>query len=431
MSQAGQEQFVMNTLHNKRNGFFLEIGSNHPININNTYKLEKEYGWDGLMVEYDPSYESLYKIHRTSKYIIQDATTINYLELFQRYNFPKDMDYLQIDLEVDNRSTLSTLELLDKTLFREYKFATVTFEHDIYRGNYFDTRKKSRDIFEKNGYILVFPDVENDGYKFEDWYVQRSQVTFSPVGGLGNLLFCHNNAFAFAKEQNLNLKALITEVSRLDRPSITAYRDSIFKHLNMVSNVVDYKNYYKEPEYMYHEIPKESRVLEGYFQSYKYSEKYQDEITNLLKLNCQEIILKMKTIYNYISGGFETICVHVRRGDYFNNPDIHTILSEEYYINSLSKFDTSNKMLLIFSEDSDIKKWKVWENKNIYFVNVPDPLEILFLMTMCTHFIIANSTLSLQAYYMRDNKNAQLQYPLNWFGPNGPIFDMADLIPHN
>ncbi len=90
------------------------------------------------------------------------------------------MDYLQIDLDVNNKSTLDTLILLDDTVFDKYKFATVTFEHDIYSGNYFDTQKISREIFNKRGYILVFPNVKvfwEDDYKpFEDWYVHSDLI---------------------------------------------------------------------------------------------------------------------------------------------------------------------------------------------------------------------------------------------------------------
>ena len=35
-SQAGQDKFIINILKGKKNGYFLEIGSNHPIYINNT-----------------------------------------------------------------------------------------------------------------------------------------------------------------------------------------------------------------------------------------------------------------------------------------------------------------------------------------------------------------------------------------------------------
>jgi hypothetical protein len=180
-SQAGQDQFVINILNQKKDGYFLEIGSNHPININNTYLLEKTYNWKGLMIEYDRKYEKMYKDHRTSNYIIEDATKIDYVNEFKKLNFPQNMDYLQIDLEVDNGSTINTLEILNNTIFPEYKFATVTFEHDIYRGNYFNTKERSREIFENNGYIRVFGDISNDGYAFEDWYVYPDLVNMDLV----------------------------------------------------------------------------------------------------------------------------------------------------------------------------------------------------------------------------------------------------------
>jgi hypothetical protein len=180
-SQAYQDVFVINILKNKKNGYFLEIGSNDPIKHNNTYLLEKSYNWKGLMVEYDKSFENSYINHRKkSLYALKDATKVDYLDIFKRYEFPKNIDYLQIDLDVDNRSTLDTLLLLNSTIFDEYKFATITFEHDIYRGNFFDTREISRKIFTERGYVLVFPDVKvwwlNDNNPFEDWYVHPDLV---------------------------------------------------------------------------------------------------------------------------------------------------------------------------------------------------------------------------------------------------------------
>jgi len=186
LGQSKQDEFVIKMLNFKTNGYFLEIGSNHPITINNSYILEKNYNWNGLMVEYDQQYEQLYKEHRTSNYIIQDATTIDYETLFIKYNFPKNIDYLQIDLEVNNNSTLKTLQLLDQTIFKNYTFSVITFEHDIYVGDYFDTRKISRDIFSKNGYLLLFKDVKHTGLQYEDWYVHPSFVNMNLINKIKN-----------------------------------------------------------------------------------------------------------------------------------------------------------------------------------------------------------------------------------------------------
>ena len=213
--QALQDKFVLNMLKFKRNGFFLELGSNKPREINNSYLLEKSYGWRGIMVEYDKSYESIYKTERPNSFhAMEDATIIDYNDALKQVNFPKHMDYLQIDLEPGNGSTLAALKNLNNTIFNEYKFATVTFEHDICNGNtvptiFNQTREESRKIFESRGYVCVFHDINNDGwwdiehnrhlirveqtpnplmqsytssmYPFEDWYVHPDLVDMSYV----------------------------------------------------------------------------------------------------------------------------------------------------------------------------------------------------------------------------------------------------------
>ena len=183
--QVLQDKFVLNILKEKKNGFFLEIGSNHPININNTYLLEKIYDWKGIMVEYDSNFLPLYKEHRpNSIHIINNATTLDYKNVFETNNVPFFSDYLQIDLEANNGSTINTLQKLDKEIFDRYKFATVTFEHDIYHTNFDNTRLKSRDIFKKRGYLYVFEDISNDGNPYEDWYVHPDLVDMNYVNNL-------------------------------------------------------------------------------------------------------------------------------------------------------------------------------------------------------------------------------------------------------
>lgn len=193
--QAAQDYFVRKVLKDKRNGTFLEIGSRDPIDINNTYPLEKELGWRGFMVEYDTSFEPLYREHRpNSIHLMRDATTINYKEEFEKHNFPKDIDYLQIDLEVSNGSTLLTLLRLEEQVFKTHRFAVVTFEHDIYGVQFATeqgkelhrkTREISRKVFLKHGYIPVFLDVQNIDplnvdcpfhFPFEDWWVHPELV---------------------------------------------------------------------------------------------------------------------------------------------------------------------------------------------------------------------------------------------------------------
>lgn len=187
-SQAGQDQFVLFCLNRKTKGTFVEIGSCDPILISNTYVLENEFQWSGLMVERDPAYLPKYQEQRPkSKHLIQDATTIRYDEQFTRLGFPSVIDYLTIDLDVRSQATIRCLRKLDSEVMANYRFAVVTFEHDIYRGNflnrrkYFATRKESREIFDKYGYVRVFSDVRNLINPYEDWYVHPGCVDMNRI----------------------------------------------------------------------------------------------------------------------------------------------------------------------------------------------------------------------------------------------------------
>jgi hypothetical protein len=182
--QARQDEFVVNMTNRKKNGFFLEIGSMDPVKINNSYILEKEYGWTGIMVEYDKKWLSHYKEKRpNSIHVMEDATKIDYKTLFEENNVPLNSDYLQIDLEVNDGGTLRTLNKLKKDVLGKYKFATITFEHDIYHTNFLNTRFESRKIFEDLGYLRIFSDVNSVGGScpFEDWYIHPELVDLEYV----------------------------------------------------------------------------------------------------------------------------------------------------------------------------------------------------------------------------------------------------------
>jgi hypothetical protein len=187
--QAQQDKFVIHALQGKRFGYFLEIGSNDPIHINNTYLLESNYNWKGIMVEYEPRFLPLYKEHRpNSIHIINDASQIVYKDVLETMNAPHAMDYLQIDLEEENGSTLRTLQNLDRNIFDTYTFATVTFEHDIYHSNKHNTREISREIFARRGYTPVFQDINNGiEFPYEDWYVHPTLVNTAYIQALKSL----------------------------------------------------------------------------------------------------------------------------------------------------------------------------------------------------------------------------------------------------
>ena len=259
-SQSFQDIFVLYVTNFKRDGTFLEIGSNHPIKHNNSFLLESSYNWKGLLVEYDRSFEALYKLDRPkSLYVIDDARKVTYREILDKYNFPTEIDYLQIDLDVNNRSTLDTLELLNNTVFDKYKFASVTFEHDIYTGNYFDTQKMSRQIFKDRGYELVFPDVsvlwEGDFKPFEDWYIHPDLVDMDYI----------NNIKTHVSTRCTNIRKILDKTDRHINKKIlflnhTKVQCGVYQYGLRLFNVLKHT---KDIQYKYVEIENYSDYLDA------------------------------------------------------------------------------------------------------------------------------------------------------------------------
>jgi len=101
-SQCGEDLIIEKLIPNKKDGFFVDIGANHPIRSSNTYLFYKK-GWRGISIEPNPSMMWLFKIFRNKD--------IN-------LNVGIGPVKSEIDLYVFKINTLSTF---DKNSAEEYK----------------------------------------------------------------------------------------------------------------------------------------------------------------------------------------------------------------------------------------------------------------------------------------------------------------------
>lgn len=170
-SQAWQDEFVNNILNFKRNGYFIDIGSTDGINQSNSYFFESEMGWKGICIERGIGYTEHYKNNRTCLFLNEDALQIDYKILLNNLSFPKQIDYLSMDIDENSAKALSTLPL------NEYRFSVITIEHDAYRFSH-ALRNVEREIMRASGYFLLFDDVlvplgcgMGPDLPFEDWWI--------------------------------------------------------------------------------------------------------------------------------------------------------------------------------------------------------------------------------------------------------------------
>ncbi len=198
-SQLQQDLFVLGILECKRDGFFVEFGATDGIALSNTYLLESEFGWSGILAEPARYWQSnllrnrpiahlsdlcVWKTsgekmkfretkqmelstietfkgndaHRNerSKGFVYEVETISLIDLLRRYNAPKNIDFLSIDTEG------SEFEILESFNFDAYQFSVIVCEH-----NFTENREKIFKLLTSKGYVRVFEDISF----FDDWYI--------------------------------------------------------------------------------------------------------------------------------------------------------------------------------------------------------------------------------------------------------------------
>ena len=83
-SQLGQDLFVLDRLNFANKGFFVEFGVCDGIKLSNTFLLEKEFSWSGIVCEPSVAYQDKLKknrcCHIESKCVFSESGKIYILQ---------------------------------------------------------------------------------------------------------------------------------------------------------------------------------------------------------------------------------------------------------------------------------------------------------------------------------------------------------------
>lgn len=198
-AQLNQDLFVLDILNYKNNGFFLEVGAGDGVNLSNTYLLERDYGWTGILVEpnrnfYDKcclarkctvinklllnspqtslkfyekkigefSHSEGYGNFLASEILREyEVPTIKFENLFTNFSPTLSIDFLSIDTEGSER------EILDSVDFSVHSPLIICIEHNYDKKN----RLYYKRYLKNKGYKLKYPGIS----RWDSWFVLKSK----------------------------------------------------------------------------------------------------------------------------------------------------------------------------------------------------------------------------------------------------------------
>jgi FkbM family methyltransferase len=196
-SQLGQDVLALSYVGIQKPGYFVEFGATNGLDLSNTYMLEKNYGWKGILCEpariwhkdllsnrksiidtrcvYKSSNESISFSESATSYLstvtefvksdphpqkitqTYEVKTVTLNDLLEDHNAPNYIDFISIDTEGSEYLILQDFD------FDRHQFGLICIEH-----NFTENREKIFDLLSLNGYQRVFEEFS----MWDDWYVK-------------------------------------------------------------------------------------------------------------------------------------------------------------------------------------------------------------------------------------------------------------------
>ncbi|MFK8060651.1 MAG: alpha-1,2-fucosyltransferase [Polaribacter sp.] len=246
------------------------------------------------------------------------------------------------------------------------------------------------------------------------------------LGGLGNQMF----QYAYAKSLSLKGYDVQLDISKFKTYTLHGgYQLDKFKIDLKIANPfsvflgkIGLKKSIKEKSLVFDskfKSLKGNEYVKGYFQT----EKYFKEIRTVL---LSEFIINKKLsedcilISEQILTAKNSCSLHIRRGDYISDEKankVHGTCDLDYYKRGIEHINKTynNVTFFVFSDDV------LWTKNNLpvenaVYVDIKSiPHEDMYLMSLCSHNITANSSFSWWGAWLNKNENKTVIAPKKWF----------------
>jgi FkbM family methyltransferase len=215
-AQLCQDLWVLWETGGKREGFFAEFGATNGRDLSNTWLLEDEYGWSGILAEPFTGWHAQLAANRRARIdhrcvwkqsgqqlqfviapdmpeyggvearafddvnaavrsqsgerVVVQTVTLN--DLLREHAAPAHIDYLSIDTE---GSELDILQVFD---FDSYRVDLISVEHSFNEAK----RQAIRALLQGHGYVQRFSRFS----RWDDWYARRDFLELRSAARSGN-----------------------------------------------------------------------------------------------------------------------------------------------------------------------------------------------------------------------------------------------------
>ena len=239
----------------------------------------------------------------------------------------------------------------------------------------------------------------NTELKLDISYCQQKNVTYESLYGL--------------KDFNIDFELIASSQLRF----VTQENKIYFKNNGLT--IINEQGSWFEPKIL--DCP-DNIYLNGYWQSYKYFENITDIIRK--KFTFTSTLHRVSSFWKELIETAEcSVSLHIRRSSYMS-PHFRKhagILSLDFYkdcINALNKI-YPNITVFVFTNDLDWARQNLRLGINTKFVEGCErDVEELYLMSLCKHNIVANSTFSWWAAWLNLNPNKLVFVPSPWHQDN-------------
>ena len=271
-----------------------------------------------------------------------------------------------------------------------------------------------------------------------------SKIIVQIRGGLGNQLYTYATAYALARRNGSDIvidTKLYDSFYQLRRCVLDQFCIDVSKkffHLRVGSGKIQVRIYdflhdmklrftkavvvEEKEEFVPQEFPlpgKAPLYLAGYWQCHEYFDEYRDELVRMFTLRDRSFWDEDAALRSFFAS--RPVAMHVRRTDYQTMKG-GWCLTPQYYRDALDlvRKKAGERPVLVFSDDPEYCRKEFGDLGGLVF---PDSLpgdrkkpfsdvEEFFLMTRCSHFIIANSSFSWWAAYLAENEGKQVIAPV-------------------